>query len=276
MRAIYPKINEYLEGLKSLEEYIKKSKGLEIQYFHKAKELTDFGMEAPIREVKNRCPYIKEITIHPPLVNYDIEMLIIKDKNMLMNQIRTCIQIADKLHIKINIIYHTHFKYQQHEMTTMPILKEMAELLKGSNVHMLLENLYMLEETKNCCVFALCEKLQSPNIAVCLDICHLYCQAHIYKMTIQQYMSSYLDKKLCEQYLYQVHFSYTDKEDGYIEKKTHGIGHLSKEMLELDMNLLEKYAIVNAIFVPEVSEQDYTNRPDQVKEIVMLEEYLEK
>ena len=57
---IYPKTNEYLEGIENLEEQLKKEKGLEIQYFNKDEnELIDFEIEKPIKEILEKYPFIE-------------------------------------------------------------------------------------------------------------------------------------------------------------------------------------------------------------------------
>lgn len=71
---IYPKTNEYLEGIEEFEKTLKEYKGIEIQYFKKSdKELVDFKIEKPIEQILERYPYIEEITIHPPLCEYELE-----------------------------------------------------------------------------------------------------------------------------------------------------------------------------------------------------------
>lgn len=48
-------------------------------------------------------------------------------------------------------------------------------------------------------------------------MCHLYCQAHIYKKNIEEFLERYLNKEKCERQVYQIHFAYTANDDGYIE-----------------------------------------------------------
>ena len=97
---IYPKINEKLEGLDNLEKEIKQYKGVEIQYFPKnQEEIVDFEIEKPIEEILKRYPDIQEITVHPPLCNYEIEIVLLKDKNIFLNQIRTIVKLSKKYDI---------------------------------------------------------------------------------------------------------------------------------------------------------------------------------
>ena len=75
---IYPKTNEKLEGLEKFEETINKYRGIEIQYFQKSDdELVDFQIEEPIKRILKKFPNIEEITIHPPLCNYELEIVLL-------------------------------------------------------------------------------------------------------------------------------------------------------------------------------------------------------
>ena len=99
---IYPKTNEYLEGIEEFEKTLKEYKGIEIQYFKKSdKELVDFKIEKPIEQILERYPYIEEITIHPPLCEYELEIVLLKDKNIFLNQIKTIVRLSKKYNIKI-------------------------------------------------------------------------------------------------------------------------------------------------------------------------------
>ena len=92
---IYPKTNEYLEGIEEFEKTLKEYKGIEIQYFKKSdKELVDFKIEKPIEQILERYPYIEEITIHPPLCNYELEIVLLKDKNIFLKQIKEIVKMG--------------------------------------------------------------------------------------------------------------------------------------------------------------------------------------
>ena len=53
--------------------------------------------------------------------------------------------------------------------------------------------MFIMDEQTNCTVLALCEYLNNEHLKVCMDICHLYCQAHIYKYNIEEFLQ-YLGK----------------------------------------------------------------------------------
>ena len=105
-----------------------------------------------------------------------------------------------------------------------------------------------------------------------MDICHLYCQSHIYKTEIEKFIEQYLEKEKCKRQVYQIHFSYTANNDGYVDHKTHGRGHNSMKELKEDYELLKKYNMANCNYVTEISEDDYLSRKDQIKDINMLYE----
>ena len=70
---IYPKTSKNFEGLDKLLPYVEKYKGIEIQFFDENGIMSDFDIESAINELMKRVPDLKEVTIHPPLCNYDFE-----------------------------------------------------------------------------------------------------------------------------------------------------------------------------------------------------------
>ena len=265
---IYPKTNEYLEGIEEFEKTLKEYKGIEIQYFKKSdKELVDFKIEKPIEQILERYPYIEEITIHPPLCEYELEIVLLKDKNIFLNQIKTIVRLSKKYNIKINIVEHTRLLMSQ---AILPVLEKAKKIMKNTNTKIVFENIYMMEEQENCSVIELCEYLNSENMKVCIDMCHLYCQAHIYKKKIEEFLEKYLNKEKCQRQVYQIHFAYTANEDGYIDRTTHAIMHPNEETLYYDAKLLCQYGMGDCNWITEVSEKDYSTRKDQVNEIKML------
>lgn len=268
---IYPKTNEYLEGIEEFEKTLKEYKGIEIQYFKKSdKELVDFKIEKPIEQILERYPYIEEITIHPPLCEYELEIVLLKDKNIFLNQIKTIVRLSKKYNIKINIVEHTRLLMSQAKLTILPVLEKAKKIMKNTNTKIVFENIYMMEEQENCSVIELCEYLNSENMKVCIDMCHLYCQAHIYKKKIEEFLEKYLNKEKCQRQVYQIHFAYTANEDGYIDRTTHAIMHPNEETLYHDAKLLCQYGMGDCNWITEVSEKDYSTRKDQVNEIKML------
>lgn len=268
---IYPKTNEYLEGIEEFEKTLKEYKGIEIQYFKKSdKELVDFKIEKPIEQILERYPYIEEITIHPPLCEYELEIVLLKDKNIFLNQIKTIVRLSKKYNIKINIVEHTRLLMSQAKLTILPVLEKAKKIMKNTNTKIVFENIYMMEEQENCSVIELCEYLNSENMKVCIDMCHLYCQAHIYKKKIEEFLEKYLNKEKCQRQVYQIHFAYTANEDGYIDRTTHAIMHPNEETLYYDAKLLCQYGMEDCNWITEVSEKDYSTRKDQVNEIKML------
>lgn len=268
---IYPKTNEYLEGIEEFEKTLKEYKGIEIQYFKKSdKELVDFKIEKPIEQILEKYPYIEEITIHPPLCDYELEIVLLKDKNIFLNQIKTIVRLSKKYNIKINIVEHTRLLMSQAKLTILPVLEKAKKIMKNTNTKIVFENIYMMEEQENCSVIELCEYLNSENMKVCIDMCHLYCQAHIYKKKIEEFLERYLNKEKCQRQVYQIHFAYTANEDGYIDRTTHAIMHPNEETLYYDAKLLCQYGMGDCNWITEVSEKDYSTRKDQVNEIKML------
>jgi hypothetical protein len=92
----------------------------------------------------------------------------------------------------------------------------------------------------------------------------------MFKISLNEYLNTYLNKEDCKKYIQQIHFAGTLDNDGVIDKRTHGRMHDSWESFEEDFNILKRFGIENKIIVTEVSEDDYSTRKDQIEEIKML------
>lgn len=276
---IHPKTNEYLEGIEAMSQYIEKEKGIEIQYFAKSKDkLVDFEAEKPIRKLMKRFPNLEEITVHPPLSGYDIELLLYRNKELIYKELQQLIDLSNEYGIKINIIYHTEYIMKKHILTTLKDIKDIGFFLKGTNVTLLLENLFRMNERESCTVLDLCEAVDCENIRACIDICHIYCQATVWHTPMKEFIKCYIDKEKCKKYVTHIHFSETKNDDGYLDKKTHGRSHDTIEKLFEDADILREYGMSSEDinWVTEVSEEDYKLRPDQISELKGLLQYREK
>lgn len=273
MLKIYPKTCENLNGELALKEYINKYKGVEIQYFHKSKEkLVDFVMAPAIHKLMEIHPDLEEITVHPPLDRYNIEQILLVDKDLFYKLINELIDLSKKYNIKINMILHSNLNYTEHRWFTIDELKKAASLLKGSNVKLLIENLYIFYGEELFSGLDVCKEIDSENIKVCIDICHLYCRANILKISIEEFLKVFLDTELCKKYVHQIHFADTKNNDGYRDKNTHGRTYDSIDKVKYDLDLLKMYGMEDKMIVTEVSEENYFSREDQIKTIKMLEE----
>lgn len=271
MLDIMPKISGKLEQLGGVEKFIQKYGKVEIQFFPRKPEPHEIDFSS-ITEFFCREFKMKEITIHPPLANYDIEVVLMYDKNIIKNQLEQLVELSEKFNIDINLIYHTHWNIILHRANTIEKIKDLLKIIEGTRVKLLVENLILINETfYECSALELCKEINHPNFKMCLDICHFYCQANIYREDINDWLKNKLDKELCEKYVYQIHFSYTANNDGYKDKKTHGVGHPNRDLLIKDFRLLEEYGLDKKQIVTEIAEKDYTNRESQIKDLIWLE-----
>lgn len=269
---IYPKTCRNFVGMETLMPFIKKYGGVELQFFDEnpGEILAPFEFVSRVDALVERVPEIKEVTIHPPLSHYDIEHVLAKDINMLKTQFEELVEVSKEHNIKVNMVYHTMVDFEYHKALTLDKLRELLKILEGSQVKIVLENIFMFME-KKCTVYQIAQAIDHPNLMCCFDICHLHCRANIDKKDVREYAKNYLDKELCKKYTYQVHFSYTANNDGYVDKKTHGVGHTNVDDLRDDFMLLKEYNMTDCNIITEVAEEDYSSRKDQFRELVMLE-----
>lgn len=273
---IYPKLDKNFNGLKELEKYIKKDKGVELQFFHEDGVWGNYDFNTTINTLMKKIPSIKEITIHPPLDDYDIELVVLKDRKILETKIEEAIKISKQYNIKINLLYHVGWNMKMMEQGAIEIIEKSLNLLKETNVNIVLENIFgMNEYEQKCTVIEICKKINNPHLRACIDVCHLHCMANIFKLDFDSFMKSYIEKDQASKYVYQIHFSDTKNNDGYINKETHGRKHDSLSEALQDYNILKLYNMTNANIITEISEENYNTRKDQVDEIKLLEKIRE-
>lgn len=273
---IYPKLDKNFNGLKELEKYIKKDKGVELQFFHEDGVWGNYDFNTAINTLMKKIPSIKEITIHPPLDDYDIELVVLKDRKLLETKIEAAIKISKQYNIKINLLYHVGWNMKMMEQGAIEIIEKSLNLLKETNVNIVLENIFgMNEYEQKCTVIEICKKINNPHLRACIDVCHLHCMANIFKLDFDSFMKSYIEKDQASKYVYQIHFSDTKNNDGYINKETHGRKHDSLSEALQDYNILKLYNMTNANIITEISEENYNTRKDQVDEIKLLEKIRE-
>ena len=274
MKNIMLKVSSKEEQTIALKDYINKYNRIEIQFFTNERGQIRFDFEEIVRKYKKMFD-INEITIHPPLEKFELEYVLFRDKESFLGNVRKAVELSKELNIKINLLYHARWDIELLEYSITPYIKEALEIIGDSNVLILLENSTIVTDRKYTSVLEYCEYINHPKLKFCLDICHVYCLANMYKMDIHSCFDKMIDIEKIKRYLYQIHFSYTANNDGYIDKSTHGIVHPSKELLEYDVKLLKEYGVQeNIIWVTEIGEKDYTNRPDQIREVECLEEVL--
>ena len=267
---IYPKTSENLEGLEYLKKYVEEYKGIEIQLlsYEQTKQIT----YKFLKQLKDQIPQLVEVTIHLPLrEDFNFEVLAFSKLDLEKERLKMLCEASREFNLKLNLLYHTRWNYISWSNSgAIERMKELLEVIQNSNVNILIENIYALVERTECTVLKVAKQIDNEHLKVCLDTCHIHCVANMYKITLNEYLSTYLNKEDCQKYIQQIHFAGTLNEDGYIDKKTHGRVHDSWESFEEDYNILKQFGSEDRIIVAEVSEDDYSTRIDQIKEIEML------
>lgn len=267
---IYPKTSENLQGLEYLKQYAEKDKGIEIQLL--SYEQTQKKTYNVIRRLKKEIPQLNEVTIHLPLrEDFNFEALAFSKLDVEKERLNMLCEASQEFNLRLNLLYHTRWDYISWcNSGAMDRMKELLEIIQNSNVNILIENMYALVEITECTVLKVAKSIDDNHLKVCLDTCHIHCVANMFKISLNEYLSTYLNKEDCQKYIQQIHFAGTLNQDGYIDHKTHGRLHDSWESFEEDYNILKQFGIADRKIVVEVSEDDYSTRKDQIKEIEML------
>ena len=267
---IYPKTCENLNGFEFLKRYVEKDKGIEIQLL--SYEQTQKKTYNVIKQLKSQIPQLEEVIIHLPIrEDFNFEALAFSKINFEKERLKMLCEASQEFNLKLNLLYHTRWNYISWSNSgAIDRMKELLEVIQNTNVNILIENIYAIVERKECSVLKVAKQIDNEHLKVCLDTCHLHCVANMFKISLNEYLSTYLNKEDCKKYIQQIHFAGTLNNDGVVDKKTHGRMHDSWESFEEDYNVLKQFGIENRIIVTEVSEDDYSTRKDQVEEIKML------
>ena len=267
---IYPKTCENLQGLEYLMEYVEKSKGIEIQLLNH--EETQKKSDDVIKRLKTEIPQLNEVTIHLPLTEeFNFESLTFSKLEKEKERLKKLCEASEEFNLKINLLYHTRWDFESWISSgAIDRMKELLAIIQNTNVNILIENIYALVERKKCTVLKVANYIDNSHLKVCLDICHLHCEANMFNNSLNEYLSTYLNKEDCQKYIQQIHFAGTLNGDGFINPKTHGRAHDTWASFEEDFNILKQFGIEDKVIVTEVSEDDYSLRKDQIKEIQML------
>ncbi len=274
---IYPKTS--LQDMsEEMNEINRNSEGMELQFFHEKNIADKFDFESLIRQRKEEFPNLKEIIVHPPLSDYNIELLVLKDRELIASQLHKLVELSKELNIKICINYHTYWTKEQYKASGLAdTIKEYLKIIENTEVIMLIENLFMLlDEKEECSVIEICKYIDHPNLRACIDTTHMHCKANILKKDFNTMLHEELNKEDCEKYVKQIHFAAALNNDGYVEKKTHGRKHENYESLKKELAWLEEFGMKDKIYVTEVSEEDYFARTDQIEEIKMLQKAIKE
>lgn len=273
---IYPKI-DFRNFAEEFEDEIKNSEGVEIQFFDEKGQTSNIDIKTKVKAIIKKYPNLKEITIHPPVKNYDIEHVLFKNEKIFEKQLHDIVNISKKYKITVNLLYHTTWNISTIISTGLiNKIKKYLKILEGHNTRLLIENVYIIDED-TCTPLEVCKLINHPNLKACIDITHVHTKANIWRKNIFDYANTYLNRELCEKYVHQIHFSAVLENDGYIDRKhTHGRVHETQSDLALDLRILAEYNLLNKILVTEISEDDYKYRPDELKEIRMLREEIKK
>ena len=269
---IYPKLDEKLNGINVLKQYVEKYKGIEIQLL--SFECINIAYKV-IKKYKDEIPNIEEVTIHLPLTDEDrfnFEALAFAKFDEEKERLNVLIKASKEFNLKINLLYHTRWNYNTWISSgAIERMKELLELIQNTNVNILIENIHAIAEREECAIFKIAKHINNEHLKVCLDICHLHVEANMFKIPFDEFLHSYLNKDDCQKFIQQIHFAGTLNGDGFIDKKrTHGKMHDSWESFEEDYSILEQFGIEDKRIVTEVSEDDYSTRVDQIEEIKML------
>ena len=224
----------------------------------------DFAME--------QFPDIKTLIVHLPLNDCYLEIIAAINPERLLEEMVSAVSAADKYDIDLYLLYHTAVMHDAVCRTLEDTLYKMLSIIKRRRITILVENavFYPGKILPN---LVLCNEFLQPQLKACVDTTHIKCQAKMYDTAPHQFMEeqlSHFESNELNSIVKVIHFAQATENDGYIDKKTHGRRHENFDELKKDVDILEQCGIKDAIYVTEVSEDDYYSRVDQIWEIESL------
>lgn len=215
---------------------------------------------------------INEVVLHMPFSLHVFEVFVASQshRDNLLNFIKDVEDLSAEYNIQIGLLLHQESSTELIESIDpyYETIKSILNSIKSDRVYFLVENcLPCLNayDVRKIPAFDILEKVQHEKLFSCIDLCHIRCYENIFRTTLE------IPEDIAKRVKW-VHFAYTSKHDGYVDKSTHGIKHPGLQSMYMDL----EYLIWNNIdlsitpIVAEISERDYTLCPDMLEEIGML------
>ena len=266
MQKIYPKISTKRNDA-IVDQVIRESKGLEVQLLRGEKHIDATGTF-----LIGEFPEIEEITFHTDLCACQLESALIGEPDLLLSLVTQAKELIDKKKgLKVNILFHTMAMEGTWEYL-IKYISDAIELIGDYEIIILLEN--SIDTTKlGFMGIGLINCFDNKHLKMCLDICHLGTEAMFWGIDISKYYEKYffnLKPEKVNEYVYQIHFSDVRGRGLCEYSNVHSRVHESQAKLEYDLTLMYDFGIKDAILVTEINEDDYTKRPEMLREMKML------
>ena len=216
---------------------------------------------------------INEAILHMPFGLHLIESFMMDTDNhdKLIKFIINCIRLGDSNNINIGILFHLEFGSELFDICGgEQYVRYLHSLIQDTNVFFVFENgmvNFNCYDTKIETSFDVMHRIIDLDRAVfCLDVCHLKSHENAVNHSIS------IPKEIIDK-IHSIHFSATLNNDGFIDKKnTHSLLHRSLADVVEEFKYLSDKGIDldNSIIVTEITEKDYVNRPDMIKELALV------
>lgn len=264
-----PKVDEDLKGLRTLKHYIRNSLEVQLLTLDTEKHMT------MVNKILNENRNITYLTLHLPISSCDIEDIL--SNRMLCTSVYQLIFVCNvaskKYKININILMHCSTPHEKLVFRGWEVKLRELLCICDNDVNVLLENTIAIQPTtfKIEPAMDVVDKMNHPRLYMCLDICHLHYQTRLQKMCIQD-SSEYYTNTLKSKRIKQVHFSSAMYRGSLYSVDNHSNTHVSLSSCMDDIYLLKTLGIESTYIVPEVYEDDYNTRENEIKEIQLLKE----
>lgn len=267
---IAPKFSEYDYNLS--ESFIKVIEG-KIELHMDTKDY-DKSFNNCIRTIDNITSRTKldEVVLHLPFTLHTFELITLSDTNFInfKSFIRRVEEYSYRKNINIGILLHQENSLELLDSIdpTYSKVYDILNYIDSDKVYLLVENCLphlndnILTKVHS---FELLNKIQHSKLKACIDVCHGRCHENVLGVRFT------IPEEIAKRVIW-VHFADTRNKDGYRDKSTHGVIHISTHQILKDLEMLSFYGIdiQKVPLVPEVQDFDRILRPNMVKEIKLL------
>lgn len=214
---------------------------------------------------------LDEVVLHLPfsLHTWDIYVASSILQDDLKKFIDVVKEMSYKYDIKVGILFHQESSLELIETVSgYGVIHDILNYCDSDRVYFLVENcLPCLNQSDvyTLPAFELIEKVNHPKMLCCLDVCHMRCYENILGTSLVV-PSSIADS------VRWVHFSDTIMNDGYKDKKTHGVAHnhLYRALRDIALLLECGVSVSEVGLVTEVWESDFQVCENTIQEVDIL------
>ena len=217
---------------------------------------------------------LRRLVVHLPIPNCQIAFVYLRPdlRSAFEELCRSCAALSERFGTALSLLFHCDGDYRY--LLYSGCVDWLRELIRAyPGLEFLVENIFpdsnsLLGERRYMAApfLDLIDEIDRPNLRFCFDLCH-------YEAGVSIFRGDYaLPRRLFTDYTRYIHFNRSLDGDGYRSHATHSCRHEDRRSCEAALALLAELGIPleQSLLTLEISETDYTARPNLAAEYEML------